>query len=471
VTQGIRAPAVAGTFYPEDPARLGALTRALLDRAAAGGAAEATAVLPKALIVPHAALRFSGTVAARAYARVAPAGIERVVLFGPSHRVPVDGLGLPSAEAFATPLGKIPLDLDNLEVLKEQSYARVSDAAHASEHSLEVQLPLLQALLGDFRLTPVAVGRAEANVVDDALARVWGGPETLIVISSDLSHYHPYAEAQRRDTTTSMAIMGLAGRLRGQDACGWRPVNGMLLRARNAGLLPETIDLRNSGDTQSNRERVVGYGAWAFADSAGRARAPLDETGRGELLRVAAQSVRRGVAGKPQAAVSVATFAATLQQPGASFITLTRNGKLRGCLGSLRAYRPLVLDVAERGHAATCKDQRFPPVQPGELPGMHVEVSVLSTPERMEFSGEDELLSRLRPGTDGLIFEDQGKRATFLPKVWEEIGEPRRFVQRLKQKAGLPPDHWSGTVRGWRYQTERFGFSFGSSAEPAPPAA
>ena len=457
----IRPPAVAGTFYPRDAVQLSDWVEKMLAEALdRQKSASGEPAIPKALIVPHAGYQYSGMVAATGYARIAPIAdrIKRVVLFGPAHRVAVRGLGVPDVDAFSTPLGTVPLDRENIDTLKKQPYTAVSDEAHAQEHSLEVQIPFLQKLLGEFTLTPVAVGMGRGDVVADALKRVWGGPETLVLISSDLSHYHEYQEAQRRDAEASMAIMTLAaGRLRSEDACGSRPVDGMLRCARQFGLVPTTLDVRNSGDTAGSHDRVVGYGTWAFTEDVDPLHAPLGDVEKQELIRVAAATVQRAATGKSMPKVSVGTFAAGIRRPGASFITLTKKGRLRGCLGSLQAYRPLVLDVAERGFATAIKDPRFEPVRAEELRELHMEVAVLRAPQRMTFESETDLLDQLRPGQDGLIIEDAGKRSTFLPKVWDEITEPRMFLRRLKEKAGLGPEHWSATFRAWRYETERFG--------------
>ena len=264
----LRPAAVAGTFYPKAPAALAAVVGACLD-AAADSPSPATTTAPKAVIVPHAGYVYSGTVAAAAYARLSAAReqIRRVVLFGPTHRVPVRGLALPSARAFATPLGEVPVDLDAASAALGLPQVRESDAAHALEHSLEVQLPFLQAVLGAFEIVPFAVGDARPEEVAEVIDLLWGGPETLIVVSSDLSHYHRYADAQTIDRATAQAILALSPTLDHEQACGATPVNGLLLSARGHGLGPELLDRRNSGDTAGDRSRVVGYASFAFAGS------------------------------------------------------------------------------------------------------------------------------------------------------------------------------------------------------------
>ena len=234
----------------------------------AAAEAPADAAAPKALIAPHAGYVYSGPTAGVAYARIAPARerIERVVLLGPAHRVPVAGLAAPDASAFATPLGEVPLDGAALERLLELPQVDVLDAAHAFEHSLEVHLPFLQTVLGSFSLVPLVVGDARPEEVAQVLESLWNGPETLIVVSSDLSHYQDYATAQRMDAATARAIETLQPEdIRYEDACGRVPIQGLLLAARRRGLRARTLDVRNSGDTAGPRDAVVGYGAWAFA--------------------------------------------------------------------------------------------------------------------------------------------------------------------------------------------------------------
>lgn len=261
----IRPAAVAGAFYPGDPSQLAREVAARLLEAGVPPSGERP---PKALVVPHAGYVYSGPVAASAYARIAPlrGRVTRVVLAGPAHRVFVRGAAVPQAGAFATPLGVVALDEEALGRLRRLAFVETSDRAHALEHSLEVHLPFLQTQLGDFRLVPVVVGGASPDEMADLLDAVWGGEETLVVVSSDLSHYLPYAAARARDRATADRIVALAPRLEPEDACGAAPVNGLLALARRRGLEAELVDLRNSGDTAGGRGDVVGYGAFVFRE-------------------------------------------------------------------------------------------------------------------------------------------------------------------------------------------------------------
>lgn len=261
----IRSAAVAGAFYPADPDELARTVAAFLDDAPAtdGGS-------PKAIIVPHAGYAYSGSTAALAFASLKPASdtIRRVVLLGPCHRVAVRGLALSVADEFATPLGKIPLDKQAASLITGLPQVEVFDAAHIQEHSLEVQLPFLQMVLGDFSLVPLVVGEATPDQVAEVIDLLWGGEETLIVVSTDLSHFLDYDSARRLDGATCNAIEALDADAIGDDqACGRNPLKGLLNAASRRNMKVETLGACNSGDTAGDRGRVVGYGAWGLFEA------------------------------------------------------------------------------------------------------------------------------------------------------------------------------------------------------------
>ncbi len=262
--ENYRAAAVAGQFYPADPEQLAGMLQQLLKQAP-----DAAFVPIKALIAPHAGFIYSGPVAASIFRQIQAqaSGIDRVVLLGPSHHVGFNGVAMSSADCFSTPLGNIAIDKQAQHAIACLPQVVELDQAHAREHSLEVQLPFLQTILPDFRLVPLVVGECAPAEVAEVLERLWGGPETLIVVSSDLSHFHSYDEARARDQRTSRAILDLQPQhIDYGDACGRNPVNGLLLAARTHGLVPELVDLRNSGDTAGGKDRVVGYGAYRFLE-------------------------------------------------------------------------------------------------------------------------------------------------------------------------------------------------------------
>lgn len=257
----IRQPAVAGMFYPADASTLQNDIKHYLQEASD------SAITPKALVVPHAGYIYSGPIAASAYRQIIPLRnkISRVVLIGPSHRVAFSGLAVPESDSFNTPLGNIAIDRDAIRQITDLPQVIASDIAHRDEHSLEVQLPFLQEALDEFQLIPLVVGDAERHEVAEVINRLWGGDETLIVISSDLSHYHEYAEARRMDSATSDAIKNLKPDLIGyDDACGRNGIKGMITVALEKNLSADILDLRNSGDTAGSKDQVVGYGAYVF---------------------------------------------------------------------------------------------------------------------------------------------------------------------------------------------------------------
>jgi hypothetical protein len=452
----IRPAAVAGLFYPGDSAEL---KRTVADLLAAAPAAEPVHP-PKALIVPHAGYIYSGPVAASAYVLLAGlrGRIRRVVLLGPTHRVPVRGLALPEADRFATPLGEVELDREAVQLLKDLPQVTHSAAAHQMEHSLEVQLPFLQQVLGDFRLLPLAVGDATAAEVAAVLETLWGGDETLIVISSDLSHFLPDALARQVDGGTVDAILALDTHITHEQACGATPINGFLLAARKHGLHPLALDVRNSSDTAGDPDRVVGYAAFAFQAEAGPDRSRKVESEQAEAEKGASllQLARVEIAKQFWELMPAPPAKSWMDEPGASFVTLTRHGDLRGCIGSLEAHRSLGQDVRENALGAAFRDPRFMPLSRAEFDDVRVEVSVLSPHEPLVVGSEKDALDALRPGIDGVVFEYGNSRSTFLPQVWEQLPDPAAFLAHLKRKAGLPLDFWTEGVRLSRYTVSKW---------------
>jgi AmmeMemoRadiSam system protein B/AmmeMemoRadiSam system protein A len=445
---GIRPAAVAGTFYPGELGMLARDLEALLGAARARTPSEAP--VPKAIIAPHAGYIYSGAIAASAYARVALAAgrIRRVILLGPAHRVPVIGLASPGVAAFETPLGAVPVDEVALAALSGLNQVAPSRDAHALEHSLEVHLPFLQTVLGKFSVVPLVVGRAGPEEVAQVLERLWGGEETLLVVSSDLSHYLDYARAQAKDRETARAILNREPTLDPYQACGAAPVNGLLLAASRRGLVPELLDLRNSGDTAGDRSRVVGYASFAFLPQAHGA---TDDPG--EVLIPIARSAIGGILGL---GFQTPEHHAFLHEQGACFVTLTRHGNLRGCIGTLQAHRRLLDDVKANAKAAAFLDPRFAPLTATELKSTLIEVSLLSPSEPLSFASEEEAIAALRPGIDGVVLQYEQQRGTFLPQVWEQLAEPRDFLAHLKRKAGLSPDFWADGVQLARYTVTKW---------------
>jgi AmmeMemoRadiSam system protein B/AmmeMemoRadiSam system protein A len=459
----IRPAAVAGTFYPADKATLQSQVQACLGETPTSG----SGAPPKLLVVPHAGYIYSGPIAGHAYARLAPwaAKIRRVVLLGPAHRVALRGLAMPTVDAFETPLGRVRIDQEARAALAGLAQVVADDRAHALEHALEVQLPFLQTVLGSsFTLLPLAVGNAGAGEVAEVIERLWGGDETLIVVSSDLSHYLPYDDARATDRTTAARIAALATDIDPHEACGAHALNGALAAARQHGLQAELLDLRNSGDTAGDRRRVVGYAALSLT-------APIEDT------TAADDEARLGAALLSRARNSIAAALGLARQPepqhpalataGATFVTLhDARGELRGCIGRLEAVASLEDDVRRNAVAAAFDDPRFDPLQAHEWQHLRVEVSLLEAPEPLPAGRTRvEALRHLRPHVDGVILEWRGRRATFLPQVWQQLPEPQDFIAALLRKAGLAADFWADDLRLHRYRVRHF--QSAAAMEPA----
>ncbi|HEX3753849.1 MAG TPA: AmmeMemoRadiSam system protein B [Rhizomicrobium sp.] len=452
MSETIQQPGVAGLFYPADPAVLAAEVDASLDTAAPPPLA------PKAVIAPHAGHIYSGDIAGTAYKLLAQrkGEIRRVVLMGPNHRLPVRGLALSPADAWATPLGTLAVDRAGRDGLAREPGVTVTPDPFAGEHSLEVHLPFIQRALGDVEILPVLVGQAPREQVSHVLERVWGGPETAVIVSSDLSHFHDYETCKSKDAETSAAIERLNPEgCDGDRACGRFAIHGLLDQAQRRDLRATALDVRNSGDTHGGRDRVVGYGAFAFEYAHA---ASIDASARRLLLDIARDVIARGVE-NPGAPVELrlSEIPAVLRAQRATFVTLNIAGRLRGCRGSILAHRPLLLDVAENARQSAFGDPRFPPLTAEELKGIELHISILSLPRHIPIASEAELARALRPDMDGLIIRDMDRQAIFLPSVWSSIAEPLDFIRHLKHKAGLPADHWSPNFKAYRFITESFG--------------
>jgi AmmeMemoRadiSam system protein A len=297
---------------------------------------------------------------------------------------------------------------------------------------------------------PLATGAATKEEVAEVLERLWGGPETLIVISTDMSHYHAYDEARRIDGATLQRIASLATDLNHDEACGATGLNGFLELAGKKALSIRLLAACNSGDTAGGKARVVGYSSFALYEGA---EVSVEEAGR-TLLEIARGAISNGLGLK--SVPTITSHAPWLLQPGATFVTLMKDGQLRGCIGSLSAARPLGQDVASNARAAAFQDPRFPKLKREEWARCAVEVSLLSAPKPIQFADEADLFAQINAGEDGLILEYGEQRATYLPQVWEVLSDKRQFLDELKKKAGIPADTSLARCRISRYRVKKF---------------
>jgi AmmeMemoRadiSam system protein B/AmmeMemoRadiSam system protein A len=478
----VRPAAVAGLFYPQDRDELAKTIDGFLAQAKKSPMAHL-----HGLVCPHAGYEFSGPVAAYGYQQLQGRHYSTVIVMGPSHYADFQGAALPDADAMATPLGLIPVSAKAAQLaaspllavnppcqLERPDWWRRSPAAsspggqdspHTWEHSVEVQLPFLQRTLKDFCVIPIVFGRVDPAEMAKAIEK-YVDDSTLLVASSDLSHYYPYDRARQLDDACVKAVCDLdVKRMQGQEACGKGPILALMHVARTKGWKTRLLDCRNSGDTSGDKSRVVGYAAIAFySDDQAKPAPPVPSRSadtyrqdeRKLLLELAKKSLAAAAGGEKAPAVP-AGISENLRQPRACFVTLTIGGQLRGCIGSLLPEEPLADAVVRRARSAALEDPRFSPVRPDEAKRIHIEISVLSLPRPLEFKSPEELLARLRPGVDGVVLSVGPGQATYLPQVWKEIPSKEDFLGSLSRKAGLSESAWrSPEAKVETYQVEAF---------------
>jgi len=454
----VRAPAVAGLFYPGEAAKLARAVDTLLAAAPARS-------IPRlrGLICPHAGYEFSGQTAATGYKLLAGRDVQTVVVMGPSHYALLHGACIPQAEEYETPLGRVPISKKAKELAGVAPFMAErpclvqrpgwwqqapkapppegQDTPETWEHSVEVQVPFLQRVLKKFELLPVVIGDANPAAVARALGPLLDD-RTIVVASTDLSHYHSYQAAKRLDDRCVKAICDLdIDAMEGQQACGEVPVLVMLHLARQKGWKAQLLDYRNSGDVTGDNSRVVGYTAVAFY-------APAHENVRAEerkyLLELARRTLESVTANGSLPEMSEKDVPPKLLEKQACFVTLTKGGALRGCIGHLTAVEPLCQAVVDNARNAALRDPRFPQVQAAEVGELKIEISVLTQPQPLAFTSPEDLLDKLHPNEDGVLLHIGERTATFLPQVWAQIPDKVEFLEHLSQKAGCEPSAWRG---------------------------
>lgn len=463
----VRPPAWAGSFYPADPDKLSAAIDDYTSRAAATRPVTPDRSRLRAIVMPHAGYPYSGWTAAHAGLVLKPGAFSKVILLGPDHRVGFKNASVSGADFYQTPLGKIPVHHD-AEVLRgSPPLFRNIATSDREEHSLEVVLPFLQRYLGDFALVPMVLGDAAPVAIASTLFP-FIDKKTLLVISSDLSHYLPYNEAVVKDRhTIDQLLAGDAAALAAADnnACGKNGLLVLLELARRLNWQPVLLHYANSGDTAGARDRVVGYATLAFYET--EMEKTMQEPGQlspeqgQNLIKLVRQTIS-GRLGRPVEQAAAEKLAGELATPAYQekrgvFVTLHKDGQLRGCIGSLTGYRPIAEGVREHALNAAFNDPRFRPVTTDELAALDIEVSILSEPSPLTYRDGANLLKRLRPGVDGVIIRLGGASATFLPQVWEQLPDPEAFLSHLCQKAGLPAQEWrQGRLEVLTYQVRYF---------------
>ena len=456
----IKRCAVAGTFYPDDEAQLShQINQLLIENPCTGER-------PSALIVPHAAPVYSGRIAALAYNLIKPflQDFKRIIILGPAHRVAFDYHAALDAEQWHTPLGLINLDRDYTDLLIGLGHLQYFNQGHEQEHSLEVQLPFLQCIgLGEKPIIPIVIGHATNDKSSELINTLLADDDNFVIVSSDMSHFKTYQQAIDFDHQTIDSINNMQPFIRSEQACGCYPINALLSSNAKQTLDAKILGYCNSGDTGGDKNRVVGYAAFAFYPKFTAKR-------KQQMLALARYEISKAL--NLDETLLEAQLRACgdvqddyLQQSLACFVTLNTIQKndavpssnvLRGCIGNLQAQGTLINSIQKNAILATFKDPRFAPVTESELDNIKIEISILTPAQVMQVSSHDDLIDQLQPHHDGLILQCNNHQATFLPSVWEQLPDPQAFVAHLKTKAGLPQDFWSPNMQCFNYQAIKF---------------
>lgn len=458
----VRRPAVANQFYTGNPNKL----RREVEKYLAAGSPLKEA--PQIIISPHAGFVFSGPVAGIGFATIDKT-VNKVILIGPSHHKYFSGISIPDVDAYDTPLCQIPINKKDIKKLRSNSMVHAHVDAHSMEHCLEVQLPFLQVLLSDFTIIPIIVGNVEnpAQVAD--LVHPLIDKKTLVVISSDFSHFQPHKDAKKTDARSIETIM--KGKADGfLDACGERPIRIAMHLAKKMNLKPKLLDARNSYETAPQYgagDRVVGYASIVYLpaknnpseDSKAEEKPNSDESSKLSdkekefMLALARDALNKAVKGeKPPSPKDIPAVA---QEMCGCFVTLTKHGSLRGCIGYIEGIKPLYQAIIDNARNAALGDPRFPNVTPDELKDLKVEVSVLTKPEPFEYTSTDDLLNKIHANVDGIILKKGMRQSTFLPQVWNQLSDKVTFLEHLSMKAGLGRDEWKD-AQYQKYQAIHF---------------
>jgi AmmeMemoRadiSam system protein B/AmmeMemoRadiSam system protein A len=438
-----RKPAVAGSFYPSGEDELARAVDGYLENAD-------DKRLPnvRGLVVPHAGYVYSGFTAAYGFKQLVGRDIKTVIVIAPSHRIHLSGAALLDVTHFETPLGLIHVSPKVKDLIKEDGFANVP-GAHSQEHALEVELPFLQRVLGDFELIPIVVGDTDPKALASVLLK-YVDDRTLVVASSDLSHYYPYDEAVKLDSACTKAIPSLDFEgMKSCQACGDIPIQTLMRIAEEKGWVGKLLDYRNSGDTAGDKSRVVGYASVAFFDG-------LNPDEEDFLLKLARDTFNKYYEDGGKPIVDESKLTPKLKKPSGVFVTLNKNGNLRGCVGHILPQMPLYEAVIENALNAALNDGRFNPVTKDEVQNLHIDISVLTLPEEMSYSTPDDLLRKLVPGRDGVVLKVRGRQSTYLPQVWEQLPDKEEFLTSLCHKQGSSGDCWKKGAEVEVYRAQVF---------------
>lgn len=439
----IKPTAAAGKFYTNNKSELGAQLDYFFENAQAECNYKSRAV-----IVPHAGYEYSGQLAAKGFEYL-DKRVKNLFIIGPPHYVPVKNVALSSYEMWDAPLGEVSVNQVINQELVEKFGCEFEDEAFAQEHSLEVQMPFILKKFQQVKIVPILASNREK--VKKIIEYYWENKENGFVISSDLSHFYPSAEAKKIDAVTAEMIeLKQVDEFNHQQACGAVGVLGLTNFAKDKGFSLIRVGMVNSGDVTGDNSRVVGYGSWFLYE--GEKNEFIKKYYSDYVIEVCKTSILAGLNNEDMPKIDKP--AEVFNQLGACFVTLEKHGDLRGCIGSIIAHRALINDLVKNAQSSAFSDPRFHPLRKEEFDELTIDVSLLSAPEKMKFKDEADLLEQIRPFVDGIIIKDGGYQSVYLPSVWEQLPEKKLFLDSLKIKAGMTPKHFSDTFEALRFTTE-----------------
>ena len=402
----------------------------------------------RAIIVPHAGYMYSGQLACNGF-QYLDKTVKNVFVIAPPHYVAVKNIALSIFEKWSTPLGELDVNQEINTELVEKFGCEFEDDAFVNEHSIEVQLPFLQKFLPHVKIVPILAGHSYEKLTK-IIAHYWQDSENAFVISSDLSHFYDTVQARKLDNTTAEMIETKnMEKFDHEQACGGVGIRALVNFAKNKNYSLIRVGMTNSGDITGETSSVVGYGSWLLYE--GAKNSFIKKFFSNFVVETCKKSILSGLHQKiPQCENTPAVF----NQAGACFVTLEKNGDLRGCIGSILAHRPLIEDLVKNAQNSAFSDPRFQPLKKDEFKDLSIDVSLLSEPEKMNFENETDLLAQIKPFVDGLIIKDRNHQSVYLPSVWEQLPDKVTFLNSLKIKAGLTPKYFSSTFEAYRFTTE-----------------
>ncbi len=436
----IKSPSVAGMFYTNNASELNKQIENFAQKSKNNYEYKTRSV-----IVPHAGLIYSGQLAYDGISALEN-NLKTLFIFAPAHKIWFEGLALTSYDEWQTPLGNVKVNKEICIQLEKNFGAKINDKALENEHSIEIQLPLIQKIFKDVEIVPVLAGGEKYGKIKDIIKFYWENKEIGFIISSDLSHFLDDAKARKIDRVTAQMIENKEiQNFHQEQACGSVGIMGLVDFAKEKNFSLIRMGLINSAAATGDTNKVVGYGSWFLYE--GEKNEFLKKYYSDFIIDIAQKSILSHFE-----EVSLESMPADVfNQFGACFVTLEKNGALRGCIGSILAQRPLIEDLIENAQNAAFSDPRFKPVTEQEIEELSIAVSLLSEPEKMHFKDEEDLLQQIKPYKDGIIIKDGRYQAVYLPSVWKELSDKKQFLNSLKMKAGLSPDHFSKTFEVYRF--------------------